>query len=68
MNARNAFNVPFSMIQLEFDNAGLYNTAAGEVGKTFVSTELGDGGSDNARLFAIAKKGLHNYLVHARIL
>ena len=67
MNARNAFNVPFSMIQLEFDNAGLYNTAAEEVGTTFMSTELGGGGSDIARLFAIAKKGLRNYLNQTRI-
>ena len=66
--ARNAFNAPFSMIQLEIDNTGLYDTAAEEMGKTFVSTELGGGGSATARSIAIAKKGLRNFLVHARIL
>ena len=38
--ARNAFNAPFSMMQLEIDKTGLYDTAAEDMGKIFVSTEL----------------------------
>ena len=66
--ARNAFNAPFSMMQLEIDKTGLYDTAAEDMGKIFVSTELGGGGSATAKSIAIAKKGLRNLLINAEIL
>ncbi|MEM7465051.1 MAG: succinylglutamate desuccinylase/aspartoacylase family protein, partial [Pseudomonadota bacterium] len=37
--AMQAFNAPYSMMQLEIDNVGMYDTAAEEMGKVFVSTE-----------------------------
>jgi N-alpha-acetyl-L-2,4-diaminobutyrate deacetylase len=66
--AMQAFNAPYSMMMLEIDSTGLYDTAAEAQGKIFVSTELGGGGSSTARSNAIAKKGVHNLLVHAGIL
>ena len=63
-----AFNAPYSMIFLEIDNTGMYDTAVEELGKVFVSTELGGGGATTAKSVAIAKKGIRNVLIHAGIL
>jgi N-alpha-acetyl-L-2,4-diaminobutyrate deacetylase len=38
------------------------------MGKTFISTELGSGGSSTARSNLIAKRGIRNILKHAKIL
>jgi N-alpha-acetyl-L-2,4-diaminobutyrate deacetylase len=66
--AMRAFNAPYSMMLLEIDNAGMYDTAVEAQGKVFVSTELGGGGTATARSIAIAKKGVRNVLIHAGIL
>jgi N-alpha-acetyl-L-2,4-diaminobutyrate deacetylase len=63
-----AFSAPFSMMLLEIDSAGMYDTTVEEMGKTFISTELGGGGSSSARSNAIAKRGIRNVLIHAGIL
>ncbi len=66
--AMEAFAAPYSMMLLEIDAVGMYDTAAEEMGKTFVSTELGGGGSARAATVAIARRGLSNCLKHAGIL
>jgi N-alpha-acetyl-L-2,4-diaminobutyrate deacetylase len=66
--AMKAFNAPYSMMLLEIDNVGMYDTVAEATGKVFVSTELGGGGSSSAYSNAIAKRGLRNVLLHAGIL
>lgn len=66
--AMRAFNAPYSMVMLEIDNVGMYDTAVEDQGKVFVSTELGGGGTATARSIAIAKKGARNVLIHAGIL
>ena len=66
--AMRAFNAPYSMMLLEIDSAGMYDTAVEEQGKIFVSTELGGGGTATARSIAIAKKGVRNVLIHTGIL
>ncbi len=43
-----AFGVPYSMRMLELDSVSLYDSAAEEAGKVFVSTELG-GSSSTAK-------------------
>jgi N-alpha-acetyl-L-2,4-diaminobutyrate deacetylase len=63
-----AFNAPYSMMMLEIDAVGMYDTAAEEMGKTFVTTELGGGGTTRASTVAIARRGVRNLLVHAGIL
>lgn len=66
--AMRAFNAPYLMILLEIDNTGLYDTAVEDMGKVFVSTELGGGGTATAQSVAIARKGARNLLIHADIL
>ena len=66
--AMEAFNAPYSVFMLELDVAGLYDTAAEGMGKIFVTTELGGGGSASAATVAIARRGVRNMLIHAGIL
>ena len=66
--AMEAFNAPYSMKLLEIDAVGMYDTAAEELGKVFVTTELGGGGSASARSVRIADRGVRNLLIHAGIL
>ena len=63
-----AFNAPYSMIMLEIDNVGMYDTTVEDQGKIFVTTELGGGGTSTAYSNAIAKKGVRNVLKHAGIM
>ncbi len=63
-----AFNAPYSMMLLEIDNVGMYDTAVEEQGKVFVSTELGGGGTATLNTITIAKKGVQNFLIHTGIL
>jgi len=66
--AMRAFNAPYSMMLSELDAVGMYDSAAEDMGKVFISTELGGGGSATARSVAIAKRGIDNLLKHAGIL
>ncbi len=66
--AMRAFNAPYSMLFLEIDNTGMYDTVVEESGKVFVTTELGGGGTTTAKSVAIAKKGVRNVLIHAGVL
>lgn len=66
--AMEAFGAPYSMMLLEMDAVGMYDTAAEELGKVFVSTELGGGGTASAASVRIAERGVRNFLVHAGIL
>lgn len=66
--AMKAFSAPYSMMLLEIDSVGMYDTAVEDQGKVFVSTELGGGGTITVKSIAIAKRGARNFLVHAGIL
>lgn len=63
-----AFNAPYTMMLLEIDTIGMYDTAVEDQGKVFVTTELGGGGTSTAYSAGIAKKGVRNVLKHAGIL
>ncbi|PWE53153.1 N-alpha-acetyl diaminobutyric acid deacetylase DoeB [Metarhizobium album] len=63
-----AFGAPWSMKMLEIDAVGMYDTAAEEMGKVFITTELGGGGTATARSAGIAKAGVANVLKAAGIL
>ena len=63
-----AFNAPHSMLLLEIDSTGMYDTAVEDLGKIFVSTELGGGGTTTAKTVSVAKNGIRNILIHAGIL
>ncbi len=66
--AMRAFGAPYSMRMLELDSVGLFDTAAEEAGKVFVSTELGGGGTATAASVAVAARGVRGFLQHAGIL
>ena len=66
--ATRAFAAPYFVSLVEIDAAGMYDTQAESMGKIFVSTELGGGGTSSPYTVAIAKRGVHNLLVHAGIL
>ncbi len=62
-----AFSAPYSVKMLEIDAVGMFDTAAEEMGKVFVTTELGGGGTARAETVRIARKGVMNVLRHAGI-
>ncbi|MFL5023117.1 MAG: N(2)-acetyl-L-2,4-diaminobutanoate deacetylase DoeB [Microvirga sp.] len=62
-----AFSAPYSMRMIEIDTVGMYDTAAEEMGKVFVTTELSGGGTSSAKTVGIAKRGVMNVLKHAGI-
>ena len=66
--AVDAFSAPWSMKMLEIDAVGMFDTAAEEMGKLFITTELGGGGTSRAETVRIARRGVLNVLRHARIL
>ena len=63
-----AFAAPYSVKMLEIDGVDMYDTEAERQGKVFVTTELGGGGSATPRTIKIARRGVRNFLIHARIL
>ncbi|HTV71039.1 MAG TPA: N(2)-acetyl-L-2,4-diaminobutanoate deacetylase DoeB [Rhizobiaceae bacterium] len=63
-----AFSAPWSVKMLEIDAVGMYDTAAEDLGKVFVTTELGGGGTATAATVRIARRGVANVLKHAGIL
>ena len=67
VDAMQAFNAPYSIMLLEVDATGMYDTAAEAMGKVFISTELGGGGSARASTVAVAKRGVRNVLKHAGV-
>ncbi|MDI6025135.1 N(2)-acetyl-L-2,4-diaminobutanoate deacetylase DoeB [Corticibacterium sp. UT-5YL-CI-8] len=67
-DAVEAFSAPWSVKMLEIDTVGMYDTAAEEMGKIFVTTELGGGGTSTAASVRIARRGVANVLRHAGIL
>lgn len=66
--AMRAFNAPYSLMMREIDSVGMYDTAAEDQGKVFVTTELGGGGTSTVATVTVAKRGVHNLLKHAGIL
>ncbi|MDW6026132.1 N(2)-acetyl-L-2,4-diaminobutanoate deacetylase DoeB [Mesorhizobium sp. BAC0120] len=62
-----AFSAPYSVKMLEIDTVGMYDSAAEEMGKVFVTTELGGGGTSRAETVRIARRGVVNVLRHAGI-
>ncbi|MDQ0346807.1 N-alpha-acetyl-L-2,4-diaminobutyrate deacetylase [Ancylobacter vacuolatus] len=63
-----AFAAPYSMRMLEIDAVGMLDTTVEEMGKVFVTTELGGAGTASATSITIARRGTLNLLRHAGIL
>ena len=66
--ATKAFAAPYHISLVEIDAGGMYDTQAESMGKIFVSTELGGGGTSTPETIEVARRGVHNFLVHAGIL
>jgi len=63
-----AFGAPWSMRMREIDPVGMYDTAAENLGRVFVTTELGGGGTGDPVNVAIARRGVRNFLAHSGVL
>ena len=62
--ALEAFGAPVGLVLEELDAEGMLDTAVERMGKTFVSTELGGGGSTTTLTVALARRGALNLLRH----
>ncbi|MEK0084598.1 N-alpha-acetyl diaminobutyric acid deacetylase DoeB [Benzoatithermus flavus] len=63
-----AMGAPLALVLKELDTAGMLDSAVEELGKLFVTTELGGGGSTTPERVAIADRAVHNLLCHLRVL
>ncbi len=62
--ALRAFGAPVGLVLLELDNEGMLDTAVEGMGKIFLSTELGGGGTLRTDTLRIAEAGAYNILRH----
>jgi len=62
--ALQAFGAPAGLVLEELDAGGMLDTTVEEMGRVFVSTELGGGGTARPENVALAKRGLRNILKH----
>lgn len=62
--ALQAFGAPVGLVLLELDNEGMLDTAVESMGKVFLSTELGGGGTLTTDTVRIAERGAYNILHH----
>ncbi|MDH3670750.1 MAG: N(2)-acetyl-L-2,4-diaminobutanoate deacetylase DoeB [Gammaproteobacteria bacterium] len=64
MAALLAFGAPFGLVLQELDSEGMLDTAVEDMGKVFISTELGGGGTVTTDTVGIADSGIRNILCH----
>lgn len=62
--AMTAFGAPVGLVLRELDSRGMLDTVVESAGKIFVSTELGGAATLSPETVAIARRGVHNLLVH----
>lgn len=63
-----ATGAPLALILHELDPAGMLDGAVEALGKMFITTELGGGGSTTPERVAIADRAVHNLLCHLGLL
>lgn len=64
MAALLAFGAPIGLVLQELDSEGMLDTAVEDMGKVFISTELGGGGTVTTYTVGIADTGIRNILCH----
>lgn len=64
MAALKAFGAPVGLVLRELDAAGMLDTTVENMGKVFLSTELGGGGTVTPETVALAETGVRNILAH----
>jgi len=65
--ALKAFGAPYGMILTELDAQGMIDTVVEDMGKIFVSTELGGAATSSVETIEIAERGVMNILKHAGV-
>jgi len=68
LGALKAFGAPVGLVLVELDNEGMFDTAAESMGKTFISTELGGGGTVSTETVRLTDAGVRNVLRHFGVL
>lgn len=68
LDAGKAFGAPILLLLRELDSAGMLDGAVEDLGKVFVSTELGGGGFVTPHSLAVAERGVRNILRHFGVL
>ena len=63
-----AMAAPISLELIELDPEGMLDTAVEEMGKLFVGTELGGGGTTTTATVAIAETAVRNLLAHLGVI
>ena len=63
-----AMAAPISLELIELDAEGMLDTAVEEMGKLFVGTELGGGGTTTTETVAIAETAVRNLLAHLGVI
>ncbi len=63
-----AFAAPISLELVELDAGGMLDTAVEDMGKIFISCELGGGGTTTTETLAITEIGVRNLLAHFKII
>ena len=63
-----AMAAPISLELVELDPEGMLDTAVEEMGKLFVGTELGGGGTTTTATLAIAETAIRNLLAHLGVI
>ena len=64
MAALLAFGAPLGLVLQELDSEGMLDSAVEDMGKVFISTELGGGGTVTTHTMGIADTGIRNILCH----
>ncbi len=67
LTALKAFGAPYGMILTELDARGMIDTVVEDMGKVFVSTELGGAATSSVETIEIAERGVMNILKHAGV-
>jgi N-alpha-acetyl-L-2,4-diaminobutyrate deacetylase len=66
--ALKAFGAPWALVLEELDATGMLDTLVEELGKTFLTTELGGGGRIDPAAAGVARRGVWNLLEHFGVL
>ncbi len=64
LDAARAFGAPVGLVLKELDSEGMLDTAAEDMGRIFVSTEIGGAGVVSPATVKVADIGVRNLLVH----
>lgn len=62
------FGAPYGLVLRELDSGGMLDGVVEDMGKVFVSTELGGGASLAVETIEIAERGVRNFLRHFGVL